>query len=151
MAGIIDTLSPIVNVVRFVQPLNIEDPISVHFSALNVTEVRPEQSEKAQSPMEVTELGMVTEVSPEQSMKAQPPIEVTELGMIVLLQPATNLFVDDSIIALQLSRESYVPLFLSTVTEVSPVQPSKANEPIEVTEYVVLLYVIVSGMIILPL
>jgi len=31
-----------------------------------VTEVRPEQREKADSPMEVTELVMVTEVSPEQ-------------------------------------------------------------------------------------
>ena len=30
-----------------------------------VTEVSPEQSEKAYEPMAVTELGMVTEVSPE--------------------------------------------------------------------------------------
>ena len=35
-----------------------------------VTEVSPEQPEKADSPMEVTELGMVTEVSLEQSEKA---------------------------------------------------------------------------------
>ena len=54
--------------------------------------------------------------------------------MIVLLQPTINLFVDVCIIALQLSRESYVPLFLSTVTEVSPEQQEKADEPIEVTE-----------------
>ena len=95
-----------------------------------VTEVRPEQLAKARSPIEVTELGMVTEVRPEQPVKALSPIEVTKLGMIVLLQPTINLFVDVSIIALQLSRESYVPLFLSTVTEVSPEQSPKAASPI---------------------
>ena len=98
------------------------------------TKVRPVQSQKAPSPIEVTELGMVTEVSPEQRKKAYSLMAVTELGMIVLLQPTINLFVDVSIIALQLSRESYVPLFLSTVTEVSPEQQEKADEPIEVTE-----------------
>ena len=40
----------------------MEDPISVHFSALNVTEVNPEHWSKAYSLMDVTELGMVTEV-----------------------------------------------------------------------------------------
>ena len=35
-----------------------------------VTEVSPEQPEKANSPIEVTELGMDTEVSPEQPEKA---------------------------------------------------------------------------------
>ena len=98
------------------------------------TKVRPVQSQKTQSPIEVTELGMVTEVSPEQRKKAYSLMAVTELGMIVLLQPTINLFVDVCIIALQLSRESYVPLFLSTVTEVSPEQPQKAYLPIEVTE-----------------
>jgi len=77
---------------------------------------------------------MVTEVSPEQRKKAYSLMAVTELGMIVLLQPTINLFVDVSIIALQLSRESYVPLFLSTVTEVRLEQPEKALSPIEVTE-----------------
>ena len=47
-------------------------------------------------------------------------MEVTELGMVVFLQPTIKLFVDVSIIALQLLRESYVPLFLSTTKEVSP-------------------------------
>ena len=37
-------------------------------------------------------------------------------------------------IALQLSRESYVPLLSSTITEVSPEQIEKAYSPIEVTE-----------------
>ena len=59
---------------------------------------------------------------------------VTELGMIVLLQPTINLFVDVSMIALQLLRESYVPLFLSTTTDVSLEQSKNAAEPIEVTE-----------------
>jgi len=81
LLGIIMTLSPIVNVVRFVQPLNTEDPILVHFSALNVTEVSPEQPEKAQSPMEVTELGIVTEVSPEQLLKAYLSIEATKYAV----------------------------------------------------------------------
>ena len=88
-----------------------------------VTEVRPEQPAKAPSPIEVTELGMVTEVSPEQPEKARSPIEVTELGMVVFLQPTINVFVDVSIMALQLLRELYVPLLLSTVTEGSPEQP----------------------------
>lgn len=87
-----------------------------------VTEVNPEQLEKAPLPIEVTELGMFIEVSPEQPEKASFPIVVTELGMVVFLQPTTNLFVDVCIIALQLSRESYVSLFLSTATEVSPEQ-----------------------------
>jgi len=59
---------------------------------------------------------------------------VTEFGIIVFLQPATNLFVAVSIIALQLSRESYVALFLSTITEVSPEQPIKATLLMSVTE-----------------
>ena len=43
-----------------------------------VTEVRPEQPEKALLPMLVTELGMVTEVRPEQPEKALLPMLVTE-------------------------------------------------------------------------
>ena len=99
-----------------------------------VSEVSLEQPKKASPPIEVTELGMVTEVSPEQPEKALSPIEATELGMVVFLQPTISVFMDDSIIALQLSRESNVPLYLSTVSEVSPEQPEKANLPIEVTE-----------------
>lgn len=63
------TLSPIVKVLRFEQPLNTEALIWVHFSALNVTEVSPSQPSKAPSPIEVTELGIVSEVSPEQPLK----------------------------------------------------------------------------------
>lgn len=60
---------------------------------------------------------------------------VTELGIVVLLRPPTNLFVDVSIIALQLSRESYLTLFLSTTTEESPEQPMKVLSPMEVAEF----------------
>ena len=41
-----------------------------------VTEVRPEQPEKAAPPILVTPLGMVTEVRPEQPEKAEEPILV---------------------------------------------------------------------------
>ena len=50
---------------------------------LAVTEVRLQQSSNAQSPIDVTELGMVNEVSPRQPRNAKLPIEVTELGMVV--------------------------------------------------------------------
>ena len=53
--------------------------------------------------------------------------------MVVFLQPAINLFVDVSIIALQLSRESHMPLFLLTTTEMSPEQPEKVHSGIVVT------------------
>ena len=59
----------------------------MQFLALKVTEVRPEQPEKACVPMEVTELGMVTAVSPEQPSKAYSPMEVTELGMVTEVSP----------------------------------------------------------------
>ena len=44
------------------------------------TEVRPEQPEKAELPMEVTLEGMVTEVRPEQPEKAELPMEVKMAG-----------------------------------------------------------------------
>ena len=43
-----------------------------------ITEVRLAQSVNAELPIEVTELGMVTDVSPEQLEKALSPMEVTE-------------------------------------------------------------------------
>ena len=45
------------------------------------TDLREEQSEKAQAPMEVTLEGMETEVREEQPLKAQDPMEVTLEGM----------------------------------------------------------------------
>ena len=49
--------------------------------------VRLEQYEKAPSPMEVTELGMVMPVRLEHHVKAELPMEVTESGMVMLVRP----------------------------------------------------------------
>ena len=54
--------------------------------------------------------------------------------MVVFLQPASKVFVAVSIIALQLSLESYVELPLSTTIDSKPLQLEKAELPIEVTE-----------------
>ena len=67
-----------------------------------VTEVKPLQPEKADPPMEVTELGIVTEVNPLHLEKASPPMEVMELGISVFIHPAIRVFVALSIMALQL-------------------------------------------------
>ena len=83
--------------------------------------------------MLVTLLGMVTDVKPEQPEKAEEPMLVTLLGITVDLHPTINLFVSVSIIALQLSRESYLSLPLSTSIKVNPEQPEKAEEPMLVT------------------
>ena len=101
---------------------------------LKVIEVRPKQSQKARSPILVTEFGMVMEVRPEQPSKAKPPILVTEFGIVVFLHPAINLLVFVSIIALQLSLLSYFVFLFSTVIEVRPKQSLKALYPILVTE-----------------
>ena len=83
--------------------------------------------------MEVTLLGMVMEVRLLHPWKAPCPMEVTLLGIIVFLQPDFNVFDAVSIIALQLSRESYFVLPLSTLMEVRPLQPAKAYSPMEIT------------------
>ena len=88
-------------VAEFSQPFG-----TLQFLALNTTVVKPVQPEKALSPIEVTELGIVTEVKLVQPEKASEQIEVTELGIIVVLQPAIRVLVAVSTIALQLSRES---------------------------------------------
>ena len=49
-----------------------------------VIEVKPEQPEKAELPIEVTELGMVTDVRPEQLEKAELPMLVTLLGISIV-------------------------------------------------------------------
>ena len=59
---------------------------------------------------------------------------VTESGMTVDLQPHISVFVAVSIIALQLSRESYREFPEATLILVRPVQPEKAEIPILVTE-----------------
>ena len=59
-----------------------------------VIEAKEEQSLKALSPIDVTELGMVREVKPEQPSEAKFPIDVTELGIIVVLHPLINTLVE---------------------------------------------------------
>ena len=96
-----------------------------------VIDVKPVHSPKARSSMEVTLLGMEMDVSLQPS-KAHWPMEVTLLGIMVFLQPTTKVFDEVSIIALQLSRESYAIFPLSTLIEVS-LQSEKAPIPMEVT------------------
>ena len=61
-------------------------------------------------------------VRPLQPSNAKLPILVTELGIIVFLQPAIKVLEAVSIIALQLLRESYLGLPLSTTMLARPVQ-----------------------------
>ena len=58
---------------------------------------------------------------------------VTLLGIIVDLQPAIRVLDEVSIIALQLSRESYVVFSPSTMIEVKLKQLEKAASPMLVT------------------
>ena len=60
--------------------------------------------------MEVTELGMVIEVSPMQPLKAPVPMVLIVFGIKEFLQPAIKVLDAVSIMALQLSRESYFEL-----------------------------------------
>jgi hypothetical protein len=57
--------------------------------------------------MLITLLGSVIDVRSLQPEKAFLPMLVTLLGMVVFLHPAINVFEAVSIMALQLSRESY--------------------------------------------
>ena len=52
-----------------------------------VTEVRPLQSLKAQSPMDVTLLGIVMDVRFLQPEKAEWPMDVTLLGIVMDVRP----------------------------------------------------------------
>ena len=58
------------------------------------------------------------EVKPVQPEKAANPIDVTLLGIIVFWHPLINWFVAVSMMALQLSRESYTGLLLLTSIDV---------------------------------
>jgi uncharacterized membrane protein HdeD (DUF308 family) len=86
--------------------------------------------EKADLPRLFTLDGMLIDSSSMQPSKALSPILFAVVGMIVFLQPNMRTFVDFSIMALQLFRESYVKLFESTVMEQSPLQRKKAFRPI---------------------
>ena len=98
-----------------------------------VMEVRSVHSWNAPSLIVVTLLGISMLVKPEQPEKALSPMVVTLLGMIVLRQANISVFVSVSIIPLQLSRESYFGFFDSTLMEVRPVQPEKAEPSMLVT------------------
>ena len=94
----------------------------MQFVASYNTRFRLEQPSKAELPIDVTELGITTDVKTLQTENAKMPISVTEFGMIELLQPCSNLLVAVSIIALQLSLESYTVFPLSTVMLSKPLQ-----------------------------
>jgi len=113
-------------------PWNADCPMLVTLLGM-VMEVRPEQPKNALIPMLVTLLGMVMEVRPEQPANAKPPMLVTLLGTTVFLQPAINLFDALSMIALQLSLESYFVFPCATVMEVRPEQTLNAHPPMLVT------------------
>ena len=70
-----------------------------------------------------------------QPLKADSPILATVEGIVVLLHPNTKVLLCVSIIALQLSRESYVELPSATEMDVRPVQPEKAEFPMLVTPF----------------
>ena len=63
LLGIIRTLLPMFRVSKDQQPFSQSEPTVVQLSALKFSVVMPLQYEKAQSPILVTELGMVTLVS----------------------------------------------------------------------------------------
>jgi len=92
--------------VRLEQPVKAQEPIFVTRSGMTML-FKSVQPLKASIPILVTESGMTMLVRLLRPLKASPPISVTESGMTVVAQPTTNLFASVSIIALQLSRESY--------------------------------------------
>ena len=81
-----------------------------------------EQSIKQLPSKLVTVDGIVIEVSNEQPWKQKYPKLLTDDGIIVLRHPAIMVLVFVSMIALQLSRESYTGLFVSTRIEASEEQ-----------------------------
>ena len=116
------TLSGMTIEVRLEQPEKAPPPMLVTLEGI-LMEVRLEQPLKALFPMLVTLEGILMEVRLERPLKAYSPMAVTPEGMTVFLQAAISLPVPDSIIALQLLRESYVVFPLTTVIEVNEEQP----------------------------
>ena len=108
-----------------VKPLqNSKAPSPIDVTLLPMfTVVRPLQPLKAPSPIDVTLSGMVTDVKPRHPEKAEALIVVTLLGIFVFEHPFIKVLVAVSIMALQLSRESYLELSLLTLIEVKPLQP----------------------------
>lgn len=98
--------------------------------------VNESQPENAASPMLVTFLGIKTLVNKEHLENANCLMLVTLLGMVIEVgeeQPFIRVLVAVSIIALQLSRLSYIGLPSSTVILVNEVQPPNTASPMLVT------------------
>jgi len=96
-------------------------------------EASPEHPQKALLSMFVTLLGILIESSPKHPSKARLLMLVIPSGIIVFEQPTIRLFVDVSIIALQLFLLSNTILLESTDIEFSPVHSPKARFPMFVT------------------
>ena len=90
---------------RLLQPSKAPPPIEVTLLGI-VMVVKLLQFRKASMQIEVTLLGIGMVVKLLQPEKAPTPIEIILLGMMVFLHPVIKVFVEDSIIALQLFRES---------------------------------------------
>ena len=135
-SGITVVLHPVINSLVEVFITALQDSLESYtgLPSSTIIDVKPEQSLKASSPIDVTELGMVRDVKPEQLSKASFPIDVTSSGITVLLHPLINSLAEVFIIALQDSLESYTGLPSSTIIDVKPEQPQKAHSPIDVTE-----------------
>ena len=88
---------------------------------IDLTSFKPVHPSKAE-PISPTDLGMLMDVRPVQPVNELESIIRTPSGTTVFLQPVTNMLLFFSIMALQLSRESYVALPLSTTILVKPLQ-----------------------------
>ena len=96
-------------------------------------EMRLLQLPKAAFPIVKTLLGMLMELKPTHPRNARDSIDVIVLGINEFLHPSSNLFVRDSIRALQLLRESKTLFSKSTEIDSILLHPSKAFRVIVVT------------------
>ena len=151
-AGICSTLSPKVNIIIFTQLENGElsdmpsKLLLVQFRAFQITEIKPVQSSNAPSPILITASGMVTDVKPVQPKKAYSPIPITDSGMVIevsLLIPwqrpagicsTLSPKINDSMLLAAFRKGELSISRAFHVTEVKPVQPEKALQPILVTD-----------------
>lgn len=109
-----------------------------------IIDVKPVQLRKELLPNDVTPSGMVIVDKPLQPKNASFPMEVMFTGMIVLAHPIIKELLLVSIIALQLSRESYLSLPVSALTEFRLGQSLKAELPILVTHLGIVMEVILE-------
>ena len=89
LLGIVVFLHPAINVLDddSIMALQLLRESYLVFPSSTTMDVRPEQQQKASSPIDVRLLGMVTEVRPEQPSKALRPILVTLLGIVMEVRP----------------------------------------------------------------